>query len=310
MVSTYTPNIQLEEPARGDYVGTWDTPVNANMTLLDLVTGGITTISLNNSPVTLASAQYQCKQITFNSTLTGNVTITFPTSFKKSYEIQNVCTGSSAFVVTLQTTAAGGQAVGVPFGETIEVFNDGTNIKFKNLGRIGEYLDMAVSTVPAWITACTVPPYLNCNGTTFSSATYPQLTVILGGTTLPDARGRFRAVLNQTTTRLMSSNGGVDGNTILASGGRDSVTIKSSMLPSSIPYNDAGHYHGIADVAISGTGGAGTFRPWPSNAAGVTTTTNTVGITINPSTGATGTDGITAITPPAYIGGITMIRAA
>jgi hypothetical protein len=26
MASTFTPNIQLEEPARGDDVGTWDTP--------------------------------------------------------------------------------------------------------------------------------------------------------------------------------------------------------------------------------------------------------------------------------------------
>src|SRR6267142_6458938 len=99
MVSTFTPNIQLEEPARGDQVGVWDTPVNSNMTSLDLVAGGITTISLNNSPVVLAAAQFQSKAITFNSTLTGGVLITFPTSFKKSYEIQNLCTGSSAFVV-------------------------------------------------------------------------------------------------------------------------------------------------------------------------------------------------------------------
>ncbi|MEH2547137.1 hypothetical protein V1283_003782 [Bradyrhizobium sp. AZCC 2262] len=28
MVSTFTPNIQLEEPARGDQVGFWHTPVN------------------------------------------------------------------------------------------------------------------------------------------------------------------------------------------------------------------------------------------------------------------------------------------
>ena len=37
MASTFTPNIQLNEPARNDDVGTWDTPVNSNMTLIDLV---------------------------------------------------------------------------------------------------------------------------------------------------------------------------------------------------------------------------------------------------------------------------------
>src|SRR5882672_4854572 len=139
MVSTFTPNIQLEEPARGDQVGVWDTPVNSNMTTIDKVAGAITTISLNNSPVVLGAAQYQSKQITFNSTLTGSVAITFPTSFHKSYEIQNLCTGSSAFIITLATTAAGGQAIGVPPGETIDCFNDGTNLKFKNLGRVGSH---------------------------------------------------------------------------------------------------------------------------------------------------------------------------
>src|SRR5882724_5335614 len=117
MVSTFTPNIQLEEPARGDQAGTWDTPVNNNMTLIDLVAGAITTISLNNSPVVLAAAQFQSKGITFNSTLTGSCAITFPTSFHKSYEIQNLCSGSSAFVITLGTTAAGGQVIGCPPGE-------------------------------------------------------------------------------------------------------------------------------------------------------------------------------------------------
>src|SRR5882724_7435426 len=228
MVSTFTPNIQLEEPARGDQVGVWDTPVNNNETLTDLVVGGITTISLNNSPVVLAAAQFQSKGITFNSTLTGSVAITFPTSFKKSYEIQNLCSGSSAFVITLGTTAAGGQVIGCPPGEWIECVNDGTNIKFKNFGRIGSYVDYCGSSNPAWNTACTVPPLLNCDGTAFSSATYPTLATILGGTTLPDSRGRFRATLNQTTGRITSSQGGVDGNTLLSSGGSQTHTNTAS----------------------------------------------------------------------------------
>ena len=80
MVSTFTPNIQWEEPARGDQVGTWDTPVNNNGTLIDRVTGAITTIGLNNSNVVLSAAQFQSKKIIFNSTLTGAVTIFFPSS--------------------------------------------------------------------------------------------------------------------------------------------------------------------------------------------------------------------------------------
>jgi len=231
MVSTFTPNIQLEEPARGDDVGTWDTPVNNNMTLIDLVCGAINTISLNNSNIVLTAAQYESKQITFNSTLTGSVTITFPTSFHKSYEIQNLCTGTSAFTITLQTTASGGQVIGVPPGETIDCFNDGTNFKFKNLGRVGSYWDYAGSSVPNWIGACTVAPYLDCNGTTFSSATYPALATILGSTTLPDFRGRTAHYLNEGTARLSSGGAGIDGNTLFATGGNNGTTLGAGNIP-------------------------------------------------------------------------------
>src|SRR5581483_5753156 len=116
MASTFTANINLEEPARGDDVGTWDTPVNNNMTLVDLVAGGQSKITLNNANVTLSAAQFQSNIITFQSTLTGSVTITFPSTFKKPYTVEHLCTGSSAFTITLQTTVAGGQAIVCPPG--------------------------------------------------------------------------------------------------------------------------------------------------------------------------------------------------
>lgn len=232
MVSTFTPNIQLEEPARGDDVGTWDTPVNGNMTLVDLVAGGIATITLNNSPVVLSAAQFKCRQITFVSTLTGNVLITFPTSFTKDYEIQNLCTGSSAFNISL---ISNGLQIGAPPGEIVDVVNDGTNMKYKNLGRIGSYMDYAGASVPAWIANCGVPPYLNCDGASFSSATYPALTVVLGGTTLPDRRGTFGAPLNQGTGRITSGSGGVDGNTRFTVGGGQTVVLVPANLPAYTP---------------------------------------------------------------------------
>ena len=49
---------------------------HSGSTLLDLIAGGITIISLNNTGVVLNAAQFQSKGITFNSTLTGSVTIT------------------------------------------------------------------------------------------------------------------------------------------------------------------------------------------------------------------------------------------
>lgn len=309
MVSTYSPNIQLEEPARGDQVGTWDTPVNNNMTLIDLVVGGRTTIALNNSPVVLASAQFQCKTITFNSTLTGSVAITFPTSFTKSYEIYHTCTGSSAFVITLQTTASGGQVVCCPPGEIVEVLNDGTNIRFKNFERVGTYWDYAGSSVPAWVSGCTVPPYLNCDGTSFSSATYPYLSTILGGTTLPDSKGRYRATINQGSGRITSSIGGVDGNTALAAGSTQTASLVTANLP---PYTPAGTIVNTLGGAFTKGIFIGGATP-PLTLIGGTASGGQVGdISVSGAFGGTpqgGTSTPFGILPPTYMGGITMIRA-
>lgn len=226
-MSTFTPNLNYEQVARGGDVGTWDTPTNSNWALSDLVVGGIATIAVNNSNVVLSAAQFQARNITFNSTLTGSIAITFPTSFTKSYEIQNVATGSSAFTVTLITTAAGGQGASCPPGQTIDVFNDGVNIKFKNLPPVGTYLDFAVTNVPIWLGACSVPPWLNCNGTSFSSATYPALAAFLGGTTLPDCRGTVSAALDQGVGRLTA------GTSVGVITGAQTTTLGMTNLPAS-----------------------------------------------------------------------------
>lgn len=308
MASTFTPNIQLNEPARNDDVGTWDTPVNSNMTLIDLVAGGIATIALNNSPVVLSAAQFQAKQITFNSTLTGSVAITFPTSFTKSYEIQNLCSGSSAFVITLGTTASG-QVICCPPGETIDCFNDGTNLKFKNLGRVGSYMDDCGSSVAAWISGCTVPPYLNCDGTSFSSATYPVLVVRLAGTTLPDFRGGIAAYLNQGTGRMTTAGAGVDGNTNLARGGSNGVTLVSSQLPvlggNAFSPNGSNNFVTAANrQSVTVQGGSGATFNIPDSGS-VTVNAGSASVTINGVGGGTPVP----LPVPATVGGIRLIRA-
>jgi len=303
MVSTYTPNINLEEPARGDYVGTWDTPVNANMTLLDSVVGQITTISLNNSPVVLSAAQFQSRMLIFNSTLTGSVTITFPSTFKKDYNIIHNCTGSSAFTITLQTTGAGGERICPPPGVVVSVINDGANVFFASLERVGTFWDYAGSSVPNWVSACSKPPYLNCDGSLFSSATYPFLAGVLGGTTLPDSRGRVRAALNQASNRLLSSYGGLDGNTNLTGGGQDNVVLASSQIPANIPNTATTTFPGVQYIGtgfdnLSGPGA----RDAPTSHAAPTANTSVV---INPTGGSFHSN-----VQPTYIGGLMMIRAA
>lgn len=201
-MSTFSPNLQYEEVARGGDTGTWDTPTNSNWSISDLVVGGIATIPVNNTNIILSAAQFQCRNLTFNSTLTGSITVSFPSSFTKAYEIQNIATGSSAFTISMSISGSVGQSIVCPPGQTFDIFNDGTNIKFKNLPPVGTYMRFASASVPAWISFCTVPPYLPCTGGTFSAATYPALNAFLGGNVLPDTRGTVGADVDGGSNRL------------------------------------------------------------------------------------------------------------
>jgi hypothetical protein len=310
MTTSYTANVNLLEPSNGSDVGSWDSPVNGNMVLIDLIVGGIATVGLNNTGVVLNSGQYQCRQITFNSTLAGNVAITFPSTFTKAYEIQNLCTGSSAYTITLETTVSGGQVICCPPGETIDVFNDGTNLKYKNLGRVGQYWDYAGSSVPLWVSGCTVPPYLNCDGTTFSSATYPILSLVLGGTTLPNSQGKYRLTLNQSASTPISSANGATFNASAVGnvGGVQATMLTSIYLPQS---SDPGHVHGIAYTLINNgtivggiSAGGGSYEAFGSASNSPNTNSAKTGITYGSSSQIT-----LPQLPPTYVGGLTLIRA-
>ncbi len=306
-MSTFTPNLQLEEVARGGDLGTWDTPTNANWSIMDSCIGNITTIGLNNSNVLLSATQYQSKTITFNSTLTASVVITFPTSFTKSYEIQNLCTGTSAFTITMTTTAAGGQAICAPPGENVDIINDSVSLKYRNLDRIGVYVDFAATSVPGWISGCTVPPYLNCNGTTFSSATYPQLATILGSTTVPDSRGRTRYAADAGTGRISAVI--ANPNTVGSGGGDQNLQAHAHSGSGTTTGQSADHSHVYQQAQYAAITGGGAFNSAAFNAGantGGTSNDHTHGYSF---TTANAGSGSAQNMPPLFIHGITMIRA-
>lgn len=283
-----TPNLGLFIPLNGADVGTWDVPMNANFSTLDGVLGVNQSVALSNVPITLSPTQYTSNLIIFTGTLTGNVVVTFP-AVGRTYWVLNNCGANTSFTVRAQINPAN-QYVALPPSEVVGVSADGTNMRFVGLGRIGTYWDFAGSAVPLWVTGSNPAPYLNCDGTTFSSGTYPALTDYLGGTTLPDARGRFRAALNQGTGRFTAAtSAGLNADTILNSGGLQN--IGSVNLPP--------HTH-----------------PLPSG-LGVDVDVITGGVT-GPSLNVwiVGNDGVTgsagsgfAYAPPSYAGGLTLIRA-
>lgn len=308
MADPTTSNRSYAVPTRGSDVGTWDTPLNANFGLLDNNLGGVSTIALTNAPVTLTSTQAACGTIRLTGALTSNVTITFP-AVSGWWTIDNQTTGAFAAILTCGT----GNNIATEQGVATDILTDGANVKFRDLGRLGGYWDYAGSTVPLWVQACTIPPFLNCNGGTFSAATYPYLNTILGGNTLPDFRGVVPAFLNQGTGRLVNV---VNGNVNYSTGGTDTVTLSAGQIPtitSAVSVSVSGSISGVAVAnEISVNVGTSTLATSPS--AGTSQDLNLSGSFSGSGSGSATSNNTGSSfhsnTQPTTIGGIRMIRAA
>lgn len=307
MVDPVTVNRGYAIPTRGSDVGTWDTPINGDFNLIDQNLGALSTVSLTNANVTLTSDQYACGTIRLTGVLTGNVAVIFPT-VQAWWTIDNQTTG--AFVATI--SIGSGQVIAVEQGAAADILIDGTNVKFRNLPPVGTYLDVCDAALPAWIAACTVPPYLNCDGTTFNATTYPYLNTKLGGNTLPDIRGGSRASLNQGTSRITTAGSGIDGNTRFSRGGNELSQAHTHAVNGNTGGESQGHVHGgvLTSFTQSGVAAGGSFLAVQAISAGVSgaqSQDHTHGISL---TSAAFGSGASQNMPPMTISGITLIRAA
>lgn len=145
MTSSYTPNkTYLIEPGNGDYVNTWDQPVNNNWSIIDAALGSFTTVTLTSGNVTLgangwgssATNTYQNLGLKLTGSLSGNCTVTIPSGVGGFWIVSNNTSGS--YTVTLTTGVVGGAILEIPQGFSASVFSDGTNIHATN--SIGSFL--------------------------------------------------------------------------------------------------------------------------------------------------------------------------
>ncbi len=244
-------------------------------------------------------------------TLTGNVIVTLP--LPGYIIIDNATVGTNI----VQFRAIGsGEVICIDQGDCQHIYNDGTNVRFVNLPPVGTYLDICDGAIAPWITNCTKPPYLVCDGSTFSAVTYPILNIKLGGNTLPDLRGVARYTLNQGTGRLTSGGSGLDGNTRFSIKTSQANTIVTGNLP---PYTPSGTVSitvtpgaNSAPLSVFAGGGSNGFTGTGANASGPLF--GAPGITLSGSlTGGTpqgGTSNPFGVVGPGTISGITLIRAA
>ncbi len=257
MVGPFTPNAGFIVPNTGDFVDTWgEDATNPDYVAIDGMLCGVQTITLGSSPVTLTSetgftatpgagpTQSQNRGLRFSGVLTANVTVTLP--IPASYLCENLCTGN--FTVTLRGATAT-EVVCLPPGEIVEVYNDGANVRFVGLGRMGEMEHWAgISALPAWVTGCTKRPYLLCDDTVYNIADYPFLgarfLAQFGGNGLttfanPDMRGRVPLAYDGSAARITTAGSGIDGDTLGSAGGAENITLASNQIPTLTSVNAA-----------------------------------------------------------------------
>lgn len=298
---TFTTNKALGLPTVGGDTGVWGPPLNNNSSVIDASFGGSVSIPLSSvsGSLVLLASDYNNVFLTFTGALSQNTFIAMP-AIGSFYTIQNLTTGSSSFQVLLQL--AGTQLCLAP-GVPQEIMTTAAaGVVLRGLPPVGAYWDYAGSSLPTWVGFTIPAPWLNCDGTSFSSATYPNLANILGGTTLPDSRGRVRAALNQGTNRLNS----VITDTVGAGGGDQN--LQSHTHANSL--NDPTHTHTVGVFNGPGTPGANGIQ---GTTQGNNTSTPTgqanpsaTGMSItNASAGSGGAQNV----QPTFMGGICLIRA-
>ena len=121
MASTYS-DLGLELMATGENAGTWGTKTNANLNLIEQLTGGHLSVSIAGGAGTTAldiddgaltgTAQQRVLELT--GTITGNRIVTFPVLTENFYFIKNGTTGA----YTVQLKAASGSGATVTYSTT------------------------------------------------------------------------------------------------------------------------------------------------------------------------------------------------
>ena len=119
-----TTNKDLQTPANGSNVGTWDVPVNSNFTAIDTAFGGKATISTTGGTTVLTSAQYQPLFLVITGTLVSNAIIQFPSGIGGQWVVLNSTTG--AFTVTFSSAGGGASYALAQNIRTVLVCDGGT----------------------------------------------------------------------------------------------------------------------------------------------------------------------------------------
>jgi microcystin-dependent protein len=286
-MSTFSPNLNLEEPLNGADVDSWNVPLNSDLTIIDQVLGSSTTAAFTNANVTLSVAQSAYFLIICTGVLTANVELILPGTIGGGRTIFNQTTG--AFSLTLLNGAGDtGGGVVIPQGYPFPVILTAGRAYYDN------YSSIAPGT-PQPFAGVNIPPgFLLCYGQAVSQTTYPLLYAALGTTWGPATGGNFTLPFFNGRALVGADNMGgtaanvLPGATLGTLTGAAAVTLTAAQLPVTA-YSDTGHGHAIVDTGhVHGVGGqnnnstsgGNNFATLTSGSPAVNTASATTGISI------------------------------
>jgi len=248
-----TSNRGLIIPSHGADVDSWDSPLNNNFTVIDQLFGSILSVATIGGMTTLSSSQAQNAVLRISGALVANATIVLP-AVQAMYVVENLTTNAN-YYVQFSLNGVSGQVVAVPQGKTTSIFTDGTNVKFLHPADPATYWDYGGATAPIWIAACTIRPWLNCDGTVYNISDYPYLGAILGSSwggnglttfAVPDLRNKTRIPIKSSSPLITPAISGMDGSVLGSSSTSEGVTLDVTQIPShahTAAVTDPGHNH-------------------------------------------------------------------
>lgn len=135
MASSFTTNKVLEKPGNGDYVDTWNVPVNGDMDIIDQAFGGITSLNATGGSATLTDTQYRSLILSISGAISASVTYTIPSGKGGQWIVRNSTTDASGGPHSIIiASGGGGTTLTIPRTGVVIIYSDGTNIAAAPIG--------------------------------------------------------------------------------------------------------------------------------------------------------------------------------
>ena len=195
MASSYTTNKDIEKPGNGDYVDTWNVPLNGDMTVVDYALGTSQSFNATAGSQTLGSYDHSTKALSTYSyvpmflnitgAISASVTYTIPSGVGGQWIVYNSTTDATGGPWTITfASAGGGRSVVVARLSRTIIVSDGTNIDVLGYVNLNGTSTGSVTLTGSLTTGTTITA-----GTTIASG-----TTITAGTTASDSIGNLRNV--------------------------------------------------------------------------------------------------------------------